>query len=85
MTGELFKQSHRPAAYIVGGFLNWISNFTVGFVFPFLQVSLFFRELTVYCGQIAVHNLLNIKLCCQHIVINLSDRFVVYIQVKMRF
>ncbi|XP_048864315.1 solute carrier family 2, facilitated glucose transporter member 9-like isoform X1 [Brienomyrus brachyistius] len=39
MTAELFKQSHRPAAYTVGGSLNWISNFTVGFVFPFLQMS----------------------------------------------
>ncbi|NWI19476.1 GTR9 protein, partial [Crypturellus soui] len=39
MTAELFTQSHRPAAYIVGGSLNWLSNFTVGFVFPFLQVS----------------------------------------------
>ncbi|KAK3530112.1 hypothetical protein QTP86_014808 [Hemibagrus guttatus] len=39
MTGELFKQSHRPSAYIVGGALNWLSNFTVGFVFPFLQMS----------------------------------------------
>lgn len=39
ITAELFKQSHRPAAYIVGGSLNWLSNFTVGFVFPFLQVQ----------------------------------------------
>lgn len=39
ITAELFKQSHRPAAYIVGGSLNWLSNFTVGFVFPFLQVK----------------------------------------------
>ncbi|KAL7990667.1 hypothetical protein Chor_014097 [Crotalus horridus] len=39
MTAELFKQSHRPSAYIVGGSLNWLSNFTVGFVFPFLQMS----------------------------------------------
>ncbi|ETE63689.1 Solute carrier family 2, facilitated glucose transporter member 9 [Ophiophagus hannah] len=38
MTAELFKQSHRPSAYIVGGSLNWLSNFTVGFVFPFLQM-----------------------------------------------
>ncbi|KAK1904946.1 Solute carrier family 2 facilitated glucose transporter member 9, partial [Dissostichus eleginoides] len=37
ITAELFKQSHRPAAYIVGGSLNWLSNFTVGFFFPFLQ------------------------------------------------
>uniref|UniRef100_A0A3Q3W7K2 Solute carrier family 2, facilitated glucose transporter member 5 n=1 Tax=Mola mola TaxID=94237 RepID=A0A3Q3W7K2_MOLML len=40
VTAELFKQSHRPAAYIVGGSLNWLCNFTVGFVFPFLQMSL---------------------------------------------
>lgn len=39
VTAELFKQSHRPAAYIIGGSLNWLSNFTVGFVFPFLQVE----------------------------------------------
>ncbi|XP_061914880.1 solute carrier family 2 member 15a [Entelurus aequoreus] len=39
VTAELFTQSHRPAAYIVGGSLNWLSNFTVGFVFPFLQMS----------------------------------------------
>uniref|UniRef100_A0A3B3R869 Solute carrier family 2 member 15b n=1 Tax=Paramormyrops kingsleyae TaxID=1676925 RepID=A0A3B3R869_9TELE len=39
MTAELFRQSHRPAAYMVGGSLNWVSNFTVGFVFPFLQMT----------------------------------------------
>ncbi|XP_058235779.1 solute carrier family 2 member 15a [Hemibagrus wyckioides] len=38
ITAELFKQSHRPAAYTVGGSLNWISNFTIGFIFPFLQI-----------------------------------------------
>uniref|UniRef100_A0A8C6Y4C2 Major facilitator superfamily (MFS) profile domain-containing protein n=1 Tax=Naja naja TaxID=35670 RepID=A0A8C6Y4C2_NAJNA len=41
MTAELFKQSHRPSAYIVGGSLNWLSNFTVGFVFPFFKDSIF--------------------------------------------
>ncbi|NXC66346.1 GTR9 protein, partial [Anhinga anhinga] len=39
MTAELFTQSHRPAAYIMGGSLNWLCNFTVGFIFPFLQRS----------------------------------------------
>uniref|UniRef100_A0A8C5G756 Solute carrier family 2, facilitated glucose transporter member 9-like n=1 Tax=Gouania willdenowi TaxID=441366 RepID=A0A8C5G756_GOUWI len=39
ITAELFKQSHRPAAYIIAGSLNWVSNFIVGFVFPFLQMS----------------------------------------------
>lgn len=38
ITAELFKQSHRPAAYTVAGCLNWLSNFTIGFVFPFLEV-----------------------------------------------
>ncbi|XP_034456194.1 solute carrier family 2 member 15b isoform X2 [Hippoglossus hippoglossus] len=39
ITAELFKQSHRPAAYTVAGCLNWLSNFTIGFVFPFLEVA----------------------------------------------
>uniref|UniRef100_A0A665V6W3 Solute carrier family 2, facilitated glucose transporter member 5-like n=2 Tax=Echeneis naucrates TaxID=173247 RepID=A0A665V6W3_ECHNA len=40
ITAELFKQSHRPAAYIVAGCLNWLSNFTIGFVFPFLELAM---------------------------------------------
>ncbi|XP_049900468.1 solute carrier family 2 member 15b [Epinephelus moara] len=40
ITAELFKQSHRPAAYTVAGCLNWMSNFTIGFVFPFLEISM---------------------------------------------
>ncbi|XP_034044630.1 solute carrier family 2, facilitated glucose transporter member 5-like [Thalassophryne amazonica] len=40
ITAELFKQSHRPAAYTVAGCLNWLSNFTIGFVFPFLEVGM---------------------------------------------
>ncbi|KAM3864569.1 solute carrier family 2 member 15b [Diretmus argenteus] len=39
ITAELFKQSHRPAAYTVAGCLNWMSNFAIGFVFPFLQMT----------------------------------------------
>ncbi|KAL3996023.1 receptor-type tyrosine-protein phosphatase T [Sarotherodon galilaeus] len=39
ITAELFKQSHRPAAYTVAGCLNWMSNFTIGFVFPFLEIA----------------------------------------------
>ncbi|XP_075468552.1 solute carrier family 2, facilitated glucose transporter member 9-like isoform X2 [Ascaphus truei] len=50
MTGELFKQSQRPAAFIVGGTLNWLSNFTVGFVFPFLQMSAGAFCYMVFCG-----------------------------------
>ncbi|KAJ8402734.1 hypothetical protein AAFF_G00364060 [Aldrovandia affinis] len=50
ITAELFKQSHRPAAYTVGGALNWISNFTVGFVFPFLQMSAGSYCYLVFCA-----------------------------------
>ncbi|XP_013865643.1 solute carrier family 2 member 15b [Austrofundulus limnaeus] len=37
ITAELFKQSHRPPAYTVAGCLNWLSNFTIGFIFPFME------------------------------------------------
>ncbi|KAM4703848.1 solute carrier family 2, facilitated glucose transporter member 9-like [Rhinophrynus dorsalis] len=50
ITGELFMQSHRSAAYSVGGTLNWLSNFTVGFVFPFLQMSAGAFCYMVFCG-----------------------------------
>ncbi|NWX11772.1 GTR9 protein, partial [Aegotheles bennettii] len=50
MTAELFTQSHRPSAYIVGGSLNWLCNFTVGFIFPFLQMSAGAFCYLVFCG-----------------------------------
>ncbi|NXE81952.1 GTR9 protein, partial [Cochlearius cochlearius] len=50
MIAELFTQSHRPAAYIVGGSLNWLCNFTVGFIFPFLQMSAGAFCYLVFCG-----------------------------------
>uniref|UniRef100_A0A3Q1MSX8 Solute carrier family 2, facilitated glucose transporter member 5 n=1 Tax=Bos taurus TaxID=9913 RepID=A0A3Q1MSX8_BOVIN len=37
---EIFLQSSRPAAYMVAGTVHWLSNFTVGLVFPFIQVGL---------------------------------------------
>lgn len=36
---EMFRQSARPAAFMVGGAVHWLSNFTVGLVFPFLEVG----------------------------------------------
>uniref|UniRef100_A0A8C9G6H9 Solute carrier family 2, facilitated glucose transporter member 5 n=1 Tax=Pavo cristatus TaxID=9049 RepID=A0A8C9G6H9_PAVCR len=50
MTAELFTQSHRSAAYVLGGSLNWLCNFTVGFVFPFLQMSTGAFSYLVFCG-----------------------------------
>lgn len=40
LTGEFFQQSQRPAAFIVAGTVNWLSNFVVGLLFPFVQKSL---------------------------------------------
>uniref|UniRef100_A0A3Q2U3B8 Solute carrier family 2, facilitated glucose transporter member 5 n=1 Tax=Fundulus heteroclitus TaxID=8078 RepID=A0A3Q2U3B8_FUNHE len=40
MTTEMFRQSARPAAFMVGGSVHWISNFTVGLVFPFMESGL---------------------------------------------
>ncbi|KAM6174147.1 LOW QUALITY PROTEIN: solute carrier family 2, facilitated glucose transporter member 7-like [Erethizon dorsatum] len=37
---ELFLQSWRPAAFTVDGFVHWLTNFVVGFVFPSIQAGL---------------------------------------------
>uniref|UniRef100_A0AAY5EYE4 Major facilitator superfamily (MFS) profile domain-containing protein n=1 Tax=Electrophorus electricus TaxID=8005 RepID=A0AAY5EYE4_ELEEL len=37
LTGELFEQSYRPAAFMVAGGVNWLANFAVGLFFPFIQ------------------------------------------------
>ncbi|KAL6475885.1 hypothetical protein MHYP_G00143840 [Metynnis hypsauchen] len=39
LTGELFEQSYRPAAFMVAGVVNWLSNFAVGLLFPFIQAE----------------------------------------------
>ena len=38
VTTEIFRQSSRPAAFMVAGSVHWLCNFTVGLVFPFLEV-----------------------------------------------
>ncbi|XP_034445445.1 solute carrier family 2, facilitated glucose transporter member 1a [Hippoglossus hippoglossus] len=40
VTTEMFMQSARPAAFMVAGSVHWLSNFTVGLVFPFLERGL---------------------------------------------
>lgn len=37
---EIFLQTSRPAAFMVGGSVHWLSNFAVGLVFPFIQAGL---------------------------------------------
>ncbi|KAM7404588.1 hypothetical protein PAMP_011925 [Pampus punctatissimus] len=40
VTTEMFRQSARPAAFMVAGSVHWLSNFTVGLIFPFLERGL---------------------------------------------
>ncbi|MBN3315096.1 GTR5 protein, partial [Atractosteus spatula] len=40
VTTEIFRQSSRPAAFMVAGSVHWLSNFTVGLLFPFLEKGL---------------------------------------------
>ncbi|XP_061592309.1 solute carrier family 2, facilitated glucose transporter member 5-like isoform X2 [Cololabis saira] len=40
VTTEMFRQTARPAAFMVGGSVHWLSNFTVGLVFPFMEEGL---------------------------------------------
>ncbi|XP_042526240.1 solute carrier family 2, facilitated glucose transporter member 9 isoform X1 [Dipodomys spectabilis] len=40
LTGEFFQQSQRPAAFMIAGTVNWLSNFAVGLLFPYIQKSL---------------------------------------------
>lgn len=40
ITTEMFRQSARPAAFMVAGSVHWLSNFTVGLVFPFMADGL---------------------------------------------
>ncbi|XP_063779174.1 solute carrier family 2, facilitated glucose transporter member 9 isoform X2 [Pseudophryne corroboree] len=40
LVGEFFQQSQRPAAFMVAGSVNWISNFAVGLLFPIIQNGL---------------------------------------------
>ncbi|XP_076994245.1 solute carrier family 2, facilitated glucose transporter member 5-like [Tamandua tetradactyla] len=40
LTTEIFLQSSRPAAFMVGGTVHWLSNFAVGLIFPFIQDGL---------------------------------------------
>ncbi|XP_073504613.1 solute carrier family 2, facilitated glucose transporter member 9 isoform X2 [Phyllobates terribilis] len=40
LVAELFQQSQRPAAFMIAGSVNWISNFAVGLLFPLIQDGL---------------------------------------------
>ncbi|XP_058654091.1 solute carrier family 2, facilitated glucose transporter member 9 isoform X1 [Onychostoma macrolepis] len=58
LTGELFEQSYRPAAFMIAGTVNWLSNFAVGLLFPFIQEALqtfAFLLFVVVCAAGAVY------------------------------
>lgn len=39
IVAELFSQGPRPAAMSISVLINWIFNFVVGYLYPFLQVN----------------------------------------------
>ncbi|XP_030647405.1 solute carrier family 2, facilitated glucose transporter member 11b [Chanos chanos] len=53
LTTELFTQTARPAAYMTGGSVNWLSFFLIGMIFPFivngLQQYCFLVFLVICC------------------------------------
>ncbi|KAH0616304.1 hypothetical protein JD844_027329 [Phrynosoma platyrhinos] len=50
LTGEFFQQSQKPAAFMIAGIINWLSNFIVGLVFPFIQEGLQTYCFLVFAG-----------------------------------
>uniref|UniRef100_A0A8C5JRV2 Solute carrier family 2, facilitated glucose transporter member 5 n=1 Tax=Junco hyemalis TaxID=40217 RepID=A0A8C5JRV2_JUNHY len=50
LTGELFQQSQRPAAFMIAGTVNWLCNFAVGLLFPFIQAGLQTYCFLVFAG-----------------------------------
>ncbi|XP_062874612.1 solute carrier family 2, facilitated glucose transporter member 9 isoform X2 [Trichomycterus rosablanca] len=50
LTGEIFEQSYRPSAFLVAGIVNWLANFIVGLIFPFIQESLQNYAFLVFVG-----------------------------------
>uniref|UniRef100_A0A8C8M3U9 Major facilitator superfamily (MFS) profile domain-containing protein n=1 Tax=Oncorhynchus tshawytscha TaxID=74940 RepID=A0A8C8M3U9_ONCTS len=55
---ELFTQTTRPAAYMIGGSVNWLSFFFIGMAFPFIVTKLqqyCFLVFLVVCVLVAVY------------------------------
>ncbi|XP_056447769.1 solute carrier family 2, facilitated glucose transporter member 5-like [Gadus chalcogrammus] len=50
VTTEIFRQSSRPAAFMVAGSVHWLCNFTVGLVFPFLERGLGPYSFIIFSG-----------------------------------
>lgn len=50
MITEMFLQSSRPAAFMVGGSVHWLSNFTVGLVFLYMEAGLGSFSFLIFCA-----------------------------------
>ncbi|XP_026515807.1 solute carrier family 2, facilitated glucose transporter member 5-like [Terrapene carolina triunguis] len=50
MITEMFLQSSRPAAFMVGGSVHWLSNFTVGLIFLYMVEGLRAYCFLVFCA-----------------------------------
>ncbi|XP_062449388.1 solute carrier family 2, facilitated glucose transporter member 5-like [Rhea pennata] len=50
MITEMFLQSSRPAAFMVGGSVHWLSNFTVGLVFLYMEAGLGAYVFLIFCA-----------------------------------
>ncbi|XP_054031866.1 solute carrier family 2, facilitated glucose transporter member 5 [Dryobates pubescens] len=47
---EMFLQSSRPAAFMVGGSVHWLCNFTVGLVFLYMEAGLGPYCFLIFCA-----------------------------------
>ncbi|KAM6108910.1 LOW QUALITY PROTEIN: solute carrier family 2, facilitated glucose transporter member 5-like [Pterocles gutturalis] len=50
MITEMFLQSSRPAAFMVGGSVHWLCNFTVGLVFLYMEAGLGPYSFLIFCA-----------------------------------
>ncbi|XP_075293197.1 solute carrier family 2, facilitated glucose transporter member 5 isoform X2 [Opisthocomus hoazin] len=50
MITEMFMQSSRPAAFMVGGSVHWLCNFTVGLVFLYMEAGLGPYSFLIFCA-----------------------------------
>ncbi|XP_029366302.1 solute carrier family 2, facilitated glucose transporter member 11b [Echeneis naucrates] len=58
LTTELFTQTARPAAYMVAGWVNWLSFLFISLVFPFIVIGLqqyCFLVFLVICFSVVVY------------------------------
>ncbi|KAK5604144.1 hypothetical protein CRENBAI_022471 [Crenichthys baileyi] len=61
LTTEMFKQTTRPAAFMIAGSVNWLSFFFIGLLFPFIVIGLqhyCFLVFFVVCISVGIYIIL---------------------------